>query len=178
MLPFFWSKDLPLHSVTEFQLMLSRLVIMQVSPSVCRFENEKYREYLWSGHSEPTLFWISQKACEEKVTEEPDTPLHGGVDPQGELLSYQHLLVFIKYFSTCWSNTYSVKDCHGISSRNFGKRYDSFVYSETIFWVISDCVEAGGIWGWECLVCTFSLEMRWDTAEETPKSAWVAGEVS
>jgi len=87
--------------------------------------------------------------------------------PTGGTVGYQYLLIFIKYFNTCQSNTYSVKDCHGISSSNFGKRYDLFVCSEAIFWVISYCVKALGIWGWKCLVCTFSLEMKWDIGEET-----------
>lgn len=38
-------RDLPLYRVVEFQLVLSGLVVIQVSSSLCWFENEEDREH-------------------------------------------------------------------------------------------------------------------------------------
>lgn len=98
--------------------------------------------------------------------------------PTGRTAGYLHLLIFIKYLSTCLLlGRYSVQDCHGISSGNLGKRYDLFIYSEIIL-LTSYSVRALGIWRWKCLVCTFSLrtvkvKVKWDMKERTPKSTWV-----
>lgn len=118
-------------------------VIIEVSPSFWRFENEKGGKYVWPGHSELVLLLYDTKSMWKECDERARPSRVQWCVPPREPAGYQHLMIFFfKYLSTCLlPGRYSVKDCHDISSSNFGKRYDLFIYSE-IIWLISYCVRA------------------------------------
>lgn len=141
-----------LYRVTEFHFLLWGLVVLQASPSLCRFANEMQTKCMsWAFRTHFSC--ISQKAHE--CDEGPGTHMHRGVYLQGEPLGT----------SMCWfsSNIWTIaqvvgilgKDCHGMSSRNFGEKNDLLIVPEIIYWVINHCVRSEEE---NVLVCTFSLE--------------------